>query len=49
MRVMPPEQIPFSRQRYLSDLVYRFECDQEVAAERHERIKLLFNSLTTDD
>ena len=42
MRICPPELVPFSRQRYLSDLAYRNECDAEEAAERYERLKLLF-------
>ena len=45
MIVIPPELVAFSRQRYLSDLEYRYECDAEIAAERADRIKLLFKSL----
>ncbi len=40
MRISPPELVPFSRQRYLSDIPYRTECDAENAAERAERINL---------
>jgi len=44
MRISPPELVPFSRQRYLADLVYRTECDAENTAERYERLKLLFTN-----
>ena len=40
MQIIPPE-LPFDRQRYLTDLLYRNEIDQEAIAERAERIKLL--------
>ena len=40
--ISPPELVAFSRRRYLDDLVYRTECDAEDAAERYERLKLLF-------
>lgn len=43
MIVIPPELVPFSYKRYLADLGYRCECDAEIAAERADRIKLLFN------
>ena len=41
MRISPPELVLFSRQRYISDLTYRSECDAEDAAERADRINLL--------
>ena len=41
MRISPPELVPFSRQRYLSDIIYRIECDYENQAERADRINLL--------
>jgi len=41
MRICPPELVTFSRQRYLSDINYRTECDAENAAERADRISLL--------
>ena len=41
MIIIPPELVPFNRQRYLSDLVYRTECDYENQAERADRINLL--------
>ena len=43
MIISPPELVPFSHQRYISDLEYRFECDLEIQAERHERIQHLFH------
>ena len=41
----PPELVAFRRQRYLSDLEYRYECDAEIAAERADRIRIIFNPL----
>jgi len=41
MLISPPELVPFSRARYLSDLDYRTTCDLEAAGERHERLQLL--------
>lgn len=43
MQISPPELVASSRQRYLTDLDYRTECDAEIAAERADRIRLLFN------
>ena len=44
MRISPPELVPFNRQRYLSDITYRIECDYENQAERAIRIALIFGS-----
>ena len=44
MIICPPELVIFNRRRYLADLAYRQECDYENAAERHERIQLLFQT-----
>ena len=43
MRVLPPELEPRLRHDYFTDLEYREQCDLENAAERHERLNLLFN------
>lgn len=48
MRVMPPELAAFSTDRYRLDLTYRREIDCENSAERNERIKLLFKSVSTN-
>ena len=42
MTLLPPD-LGFDRDKYYRDLEYRNECDQEIAAERHERMQLLFN------
>ena len=42
LQVMPPELEPRPRQDYFTDLEYREQCDLEIAAERHERLQLLF-------
>ena len=41
LQILPPDVVTDKR-RYFADLEYRFEVDQEVAAERYERLKLLF-------
>ena len=35
-----PSDLAFDREKYYRDLEYRSECDQEIAAERHERMQL---------
>ena len=49
--ICPPELVPFDRKRYMSDLDYRFECDQEIYSERHNRMLQLFHPeyLNTND
>lgn len=51
MQIVPPELVLFDRKRYMSDLDYRFECDQETYSERHERMLQLFHPeyLNTND
>jgi len=46
MQILPPDLVT-DKQRYFYDLNYRFECDQEVAAERHERLMFLLRSTDT--
>ena len=41
LQILPPYVVTDKR-RYFADLEYRFEVDQEVAAERYERLKLSF-------
>ena len=42
MQIIPPELRPVTRQEYLSDLELRHQVDQEMYAERRERLNLLF-------
>ena len=44
MQILPPELEPRLREDYFSDLEYREQCDLEIAAERHERLQLLFSA-----
>lgn len=43
MEIIPPELLTISRQRYFSDLRVREELDQEMQAERRDRLNLLFH------
>ena len=44
MEILPPGLLPYDPSRYLNDLEYRRERDLELAAERLDRLKLLFSS-----
>ncbi len=48
LQIIPPDTL-VDKRTYFADLEYRFEADQEVAAERRERLKLLFYSFGTTD
>jgi len=47
MEVMPPELRPVSHQDYLANLELRHEVDMERIGERHERLRLLFQTQLT--
>ena len=47
MEVMPPELRPVSRKDYLANLELRHEVDMELIGERHERLRLLFQTQLT--
>ena len=44
MQILPPNLQVFDRRRYEADISYRTECDLELMAERHERLRLLLSS-----
>ena len=43
MQIIPPELTPYSSSRYLKDIEYRQEIDNENIAERRLRLAFLFN------
>ena len=43
MQIIPPELLPYSPDRYGSDINYREEVDLDVQNDRRQRLLLLFN------
>ena len=45
MIIIPPELEPYNSRRYYSDIAYRQDVDNELIADRAQRLVLLFHDI----